>query len=310
MQRLEHVPWKQLAKELKAQVKQDNVATGGAALGFYLTLAIFPALIFLLSLLPYLPIANLDRAIIDFLHQGLPGEAATVLEDTVARLVNDQKGGLLSLGFIGTMWAASSGMYAIMQQLNITYRVEEERSFLKGRAVALLLTFLFGVLVVGGFALVVGGGALQEWIGNRLGWSQALLLTFAGIRWLIILGFLLLGFAVIYYWGPNVEQKFKWVSPGAAVGVALLVLTSLLFRVYIANFGNYEATYGSLGAIVVLMLWLFAAGFILLLGSEINVVYEKHVPGGKEPGDKQLSDTSHDSSSGQAPNGAPTSVSN
>lgn len=301
MQRLKQVSWKQLAGEVKAQVKQDNVTNGSAALAFYLTLSIFPALIFLLSLLPYLPIANLDRAIMDFLHQALPGEAASVLEGTVASLVNEQKGGLLSLGFVGTVWAASSGIYAIMQQLNITYQVKEERSFLKGRATALLLTLLFGTLVIGGFALVVGGGALQDWIGARFGWSQVLLLAFAGLRWVIILGLLLLGFAVIYYWGPNVEQKFKWVSPGAIFGVVLLVVTSLLFRVYIQNFGNYEAMYGSLGAIVVLMLWLYAAGLVLLLGSEINVIYEKHVPGGKDRGDKRLRDRSPDNAPTSAP---------
>lgn len=289
--KLNQVSWKRLAIDAKAQTEEDNVFNGGAALAYYLTLAIFPALIFLLSVLPYLPISNLDRAIMDLLHQALPGEAASVLESTVQGLVNEQKGGLLSLGFIGTLWAASSGMYAIMRQLNITYGVKEERPFVKGRATAVLLTLLFGLLVIGGFALIVGGGALQEWIGNNLGWSQALLVAFAVLRWIIILGFLLLGFAVIYYWGPNVDQKFEWISPGSVVGVALLLLTSLLFRLYVQNFGNYDATYGSLGALIVLMLWLYVAGLVLLLGSEINVAYEKQVPGGKQRGQKQLPET-------------------
>lgn len=286
--RLNQVSWRELAKEVKAQAKLDNVFNGGAALAYYLTLAIFPALIFLLSLLPFLPIANLDRAIMDFLHQGLPGEAATVLEDTVSTLVNERQGGLLSVGFIGTIWAASSGMYAIMQQLNITYEVTEERPFVRARATALLLTFLFGLLVIGGFALVVGGGALQDWIAGRLGWSQGLLLAFAGLRWLVILLFLLLAFSVIYYFGPNVEQRFQWISPGAVFGVVMLLVTSLLFRVYIENFGNYAATYGSIGAIVVLMLWLYVAGLVLLFGSEINVAFEKQLAGVKQRGNKRL----------------------
>lgn len=279
MQRLNQVSWKQLVKEVGARAKLDHVSNGGAALAFYLTLAIFPALIFLLSLLPYLPIANLDRAIMDFLHQALPGEAANVLEDTVSTLVNERQGGLLSVGFIGTVWAASSGMYAIMQQLNITLEVTEERPFLRARATALLLTFLFGLLVIGGFALVVGGGTLQEWMGGKLGWSQGLLLAFAALRWLIILGLLLLAFSVIYYFGPNVQQKFQWISAGAVVGVVMLLVTSLLFRVYIENFGNYAATYGSLGAVVILMLWLYVAGLVLLIGSEINVAFARHQAG-------------------------------
>jgi membrane protein len=152
----------------------------------------------------------------------------------------------------------------------------------------MLLTLLFGVLVIGGFALIVGGGVLQEWIGNYLGWSQGLLAAFAVLRWVIIVAFLLLGFAVIYYWGPNVDQKFKWISPGSIVGVVLLLVTSLLFRLYVQNFGNYDATYGSLGALIVLMLWLYVAGLVLLLGSEINVAYEKQVAGGKKRSQEQL----------------------
>lgn len=297
MQRLNQVSWKQLAKEVKAQTLLDNVSNGAAALAFYLTLAIFPALIFLLSLLPYLPIANLDRAIMDSLHRGLPGEAANVLEDTVSTLVNERKGGFLSLGFIGTIWAASSGMYAIMQQLNITYEVKEERPFFRARAIALLLTFLFGVLVIGGFALVVGGGALQEWIGGKLGWSHGLRLAFVGVRWLIILAFLLSAFSVIYYFGPNVEQKLRWISPGAIFGIVLLIVTSLLFRFYIENVGNFAATYGSLGAIVILMLWLYAAGLVLLVGSEINVAFEKQVAGGKQRESERVRESESEASS-------------
>lgn len=288
MQSLKQVSWKRLAQEVKARTALDNVSNGGAALAFYLTLAIFPALIFLLSLLPFLPIPNLDRAIMDFLHQGLPGEAASLLEDTVRTLVNERQGGLLSLGFIGTIWAASSGMYAIMQQLNITYDVKEERPFVKARATALLLTLLFGLLVIGGFGLIVGGGALQEWIGQNLGWSQGLLLAFAGLRWVIILAFLLLAFSVIYYFGPNTEQRFRWISPGAVFGVLMLLAASLLFRFYIESFGNYAATYGSLGAVVILMLWLYVAGLVLLLGSEINVAFERQMAGARQGGNRRV----------------------
>src|SRR5690606_29022974 len=203
------------------------------------------------------------QAIMELLHQGLPGEAAGMLESTVQSLVNERQGGLLSLGLLGTLWAASTGMYAIMQQLNITYRVKEARSFIRARATALLVTLMLGVLVIGGFALLVLGGFLQSWLADLLGWSSALLAALVLLRWVIILALLLLAFALTYYLGPNVEQKFKWLSPGSAIGVLLLIVSSLLFRVYIENFGNYEATYGGIGAVVILMLWLFVAGLVL-----------------------------------------------
>jgi len=287
---IRNLPWKALIRDVKRQVEEDNVWNGAAALAFYLVLAIFPALIFLLSVLPYLPIPNLDREIMDLLHRALPGEAAALLESTVQSLLHERQGGLLSLSFLGTIWAASLGMYAIMRQLNITYKVKEARSFIKGRATAMLLTLMFGLLVIGGFALIVLGGLLHDWLAHFMGWSTPLQVAFAALRWALVLLFLLLGFAFVYYFGPNVQQKFRWITPGSVIGTALLIATSLLFRVYIANFANYEATYGSIGAVVILMLWLYAAGAVLLLGSAVNVAIEKHLPGGKQPGEKCLPD--------------------
>lgn len=270
------IPAKQLAKELGQQFKQDRILNSAAAQAFYLTLAIFPALICVLSLVPYLPIEHLHKAIMDLVRQVLPGEAAHTLTGVVESLT-EQRGGLLSFSFLGTLLIASSGMAAIIKQLNITYHVEEERSFLKTRALALLLTVLGGILLIVTFALVVLGGRLQSWIASSLGWSDFLLAVFATFRWVVIVGALLLAFAAVYYVAPNVDQKFRWVTPGAVIGVVALILATLGFRLYVDNFGRYGATYGSIGALVVLMLWLYVSGLMLLVGSEVNALYERHV---------------------------------
>lgn len=280
------VSGKQFFKDLKREISQDNVSNGAAALAYYLTLAIFPAMIAMLSVVPYLPIENVDQAIMDLLRQALPEQAASMFTGVVNEVAQNKKGGLLSVGLLATLWAASNGIYAIMQQLNITYDVKEERSFVKGRLTAIGLTLLFGLLIVGAFSLVVFGGKLQEWLGSSVGFSSALLTAFAALRWVIIAGALLLGFAVIYYWGPNVEQKFKFVTPGSVLGVLLLVGISLAFKAYVSNFGKYEATYGSIGAVIVLMLWLYFTGLVLLLGSEINALIEHYRPEGKSKGQK------------------------
>ncbi len=289
MKSLTQLSWKQLVKDLNEQISNDNVYIGAAALGYYLTLAIFPALIFLLSLLPFLPIPNLDQAIMDLLGQALPHGASALLEDTVRSIVSERQGGLLSFGFLGTIWAASTGMYAVMQQLNITYNVKEARSFIKARAIALLLTLLFGVLVIGAFALIVTGGIAQDWLAQFVGRDQLLLTFFATLRWMIILAALLLGFALIYYLAPNADQKFKWITPGSVFGVVVMLVTSLAFRVYIERFADYEATYGAIGAVIVLMLWFYVAGLVLLVGSEINVVLEKHLADRKRRGETPAS---------------------
>lgn len=268
------IPPKQFAKELRQQFKDDRILNSAAAQAFYLTLAIFPALICVLSLLPYLPIANLHKALMDLVRQVLPGEAARTLTSVVDSLT-EPRGGLLSFSFLGTLLIASSGMAAVIKQLNITYHAEE-RSFLKTRALALLLTVLGGILLVVTFALVVLGGRLQSWIAASLGWSDLLLTVFATFRWVVIVAALLLAFAAIYYWAPNVEQKFRWVTPGAAIGVLALILATLGFRLYVDNFGRYGATYGSIGALIVLMLWLYVSGLMLLVGAEVNALYERH----------------------------------
>ena len=281
MKSLTQLPWKPMAKDFQSQVNDDNVFNGAAALGFYLTLAVFPALIFLLSVLPYLPIRDLDQAIMDLLHQALPPQTAELLQETVQDILAERQGGLLSFGLLATLWVASTGMYAVMQQLNITYNAKEARPFIKARATALLLTLLFGLLVVGAFALIVTGGMLQDWLAETFQWGAVLLTFFAILRWVIIIAALLLGFALIYYLAPNVDQEFRWITPGSVIGTLVLLLVSHGFRIYIMNFGDYEATYGALGAMIVLMLWFYIAGLVLLLGSEINVVTENHLEGGK-----------------------------
>lgn len=280
------VPLSRFLRDLYREIGEDDIFNGAAALGFWLTLAIFPAMIFTMALIPYLPIERVDVAIMDLLRQALPANAADMFAGVVQEVTSQQRGGLLSFGLLAALWAASSGMYAIMQQLNTTYDVKEERSFIRARGTALGLSLLFGVLVVGAFSLVVLGGVVQDWLGNRFGFSQALLVFFALFRWVMIVLALLLGFALIYYLGPNVRQKFAFITPGSVVAVLLLIVASLGFSFYASNFGDYDATYGSIGAVIILMFWLYIAGMVILFGSEINALVEHYAPDGKEKGEK------------------------
>jgi membrane protein len=273
-------------RDLYAEITEDNVFNGAAALAYYLTLSIFPAFIVIMTVIPYLPIDNVDRAIMDMLQDAMPAEAADLLEGTVAEVTQQQRGGLLSLGIVFTLWAVSTGMYAIMQHLNITYDVKEGRSYIKARIVALVLSVGFVVLVVGAFSLIVLGGVIEEWLFGLLGQSGALILAFRVFRWLMIVLALLAGFALVYRYAPNVEQKFRFVTPGAVIGVILLIVASLGFSIYISNFADYSATYGSIGAVIILMFWLYIAGLVLLIGSEINALIEHYDPAGKQKGEK------------------------
>jgi membrane protein len=280
------VPVTQFVRELYHEVNEDDVFNGAAVLGFYLTLAIFPAMILTMAVIPYLPIANVDQAIMDLLRQALPAEAATMFTDVVEEVTSEQRGGLLSFGALATLWATSTGMYAVMQQLNISYDVKEARGFVRARLVAIGLSLMFGLLIIGAFSLIVLGGVMQDWIGAQIGASGAVLAFFAGLRWVIIVLALLLAFALIYYFAPNVEQDFAFITVGSVIGTVTLVLASLGFAWYAQSFGDYSATYGSVGAVIVLMLWLYIAGLAILLGSEINSLIEHHAASGKNKGER------------------------
>ena len=269
---------------LYEELERDNVFNGAAALGFYLTLAIFPAMIFVMAIIPYLPIPRVDLAIMDLLREAMPERAAEMFSGVVAEITRERRGGLVSLGIAGTLWAASTGMYAIMQQLNVAYDVEETRSFVRARAVALALTLLFSVLVLGAFSLVVLGGVIQGWLAQHFGFADALLVLFSVFRWIVIVLAMLLALALVYYAAPNRRTRFRLVTAGTLTAMLLLVAASLGFRYYTGHFSDYSATYGSIGAVVVLMMWLYLSGLVMLLGAEIDAMLESgDRPGGGGP---------------------------
>ena len=291
---LKNVTTGQFAKELYREIQKDDIFNGAAALGFYLTLAIFPAMIFVMAVIPYLPIAHIDQAIMDFLRQVMPGSAADMFTKVVQQITADRRGGLLSFGLVAALWATSTGMYAIMQQLNVAYDVGEGRGFIRARLTAIALSLLFAMLVLGAFTLIVLGGQIQEWLGARFGFGDALLIFFATFRWLMIVLGSLLAYGLIYYLAPDVKQRFKFITAGAFVGVVLLMIASLGFAWYAGSFADYDATYGSIGAVIALMMWLYIAGLTILVGAEINALVEHHSADGKDKGEHAPGEQEHD----------------
>ena len=282
MKRLLNTPWKTLLSQLRKQVTQDSLLQAGAALGFFAMLSLFPLLIFLLSAVAYAPIEGLDSAIMGFFDALLPKQGARLIEATMQRVVHNQRPNLLSFGLIGTAWFASSAMHSAMVQLDKTFGLQKPRPFLKARLMSIALTFILALLALAAISLMVLAAKLQGLLITRGTDGTEISLGFAILRWVMIIGFLTVGFGVVYFLGPAVRQKFAWVSPGAIVGVTLLVLASLGFRLYVRNFANYQMVYGALGTVVVLMLWLYVCALALLVGSEVNVALaaQSSSPGG------------------------------
>lgn len=266
---------KEVVRQLIHEIREDQVFNGAAALAFYTMLALFPAAIFGLSLLPYLPIPHLRQAIFELLFELLPPSAAELFTGTVSRIVTDRNGGLLSFGLLFAIWSASSGLDAVMQQLNVVYGVTDRRSFVRQRATALALMLLFMGLLVVTFALVIVGGKLQDALVGVLGWSGPVHVFFALFRWVVISAALLAAFAVVYRFAPDVRRPFQLLSAGNLFATASFLLASFGFRTYVNGFASYDRTYGSLGAVIVLLLWLFIIGSVILIGGELNDLIER-----------------------------------
>lgn len=260
---------RQFLRRLWRELQEDSVANGAAALAFYVVLALFPGAIFGISALPYVPVPHLQQAVVDLVGQALPASAAQVVTKSV-QTVAGKSPGLLAFGLLFAMWSASSGLAGVMAQLNVIYDVKESRSFWRVRVIAAILALAFCGLSLGALSLAVFGGMLQAYIGERLGWTNALLMTFATLRWIVITLALHLAFTLVYYLGPNVKRRFEWVTPGSIFATIGLLLASLALKLYVARYSSFDALYGGLGAVIVLLVWLFLAGWVTLIGGEIN----------------------------------------
>lgn len=258
-------------------INEDNLLGRAAELAFNLILAIFPLMIFLLSLFGLF--ASHRTALVhnffSYFSAFLPPAAFELFTNTVREIIQATGGGKLTVGLVLTLWFASGGMSSMMSTLNGVYRVQESRSFLKYRAIALGLTLAIAVLVMSALLLVLVGGHLSNLIGARFGAQSAVLMVWRMVQWISVLVFLSLAFSLIYYFGPNVdEQHWYWITPGSVVGVLLWLAASGVFRSYLHFFNSYSRTYGSLGAVMILLMWLYVTGLAFLVGGEVNADIE------------------------------------
>ena len=263
-----HIEFKKLLLRIWRECNNDNVAGTAAELSYYFLLALFPLLIFLTSLIGFLPDA--PSGLIDYVARVAPPDALKLVRETLTDVVKNRSGGLLSFALIGTVWASSSGVASLMEALNIAYEAKETRPFWKRRLIAIGLTMIFTLLVIGGSGLIIIGHRLGDWLEHSLGLGAALNVASTVLGYLTGLGLLLAGVGVLYTFGPDLKTANRRVLPGALFAAVGIVAGSLLFSFYLRAMPALSATYGSLGAVVTLMLWLYLIGLLLLVGGEIN----------------------------------------
>jgi membrane protein len=275
----------QLIKRVGEQISKDDLSGRAAQLAYYFLLALFPLLIFLVSLLGYLsgPGSQLRQALLDNLGRVMPGSASELVQKTIDQVFTSRSGGKLILGILGALWAASAGIAALSNTLNVAYGVEETRPWWKRRLIAIGLTIAVSALVLMALVLVLYGGRLAGLISRRVELGDTFVLVWKIIQWPAVLVVMCVAFGLVYYFGPDLKKReWHWITPGAVAGLFLWLLGTFAFRIYLSHFNSYGATYGSLGAVVILVLWFYISGFAVLVGGEVNSEIARAAEHGEE----------------------------
>lgn len=262
---------------------KDNCLGMAAQLAYYFFFALFPMLLVMLA------IGDVFAADVMQIVRGLggfvPPEAVTLITEQLGTLSEGQQGGLFTIGMLTALWSSSAAMTAIIDTLNSAYDVEEGRPWWKVRLIAVVLTIGLAVFIIVAFALVLGGPTVAERLADRLDLGTAFEWTWKILQWPVVFALVSGGIALVYHYAPDVEQEWVRLTPGSFAAAALWLVASLGFKYYVASVGAYES-YGLIGGVMVLMLWFYLSGLVILLGAELNAEIEHSSPGGKAPGQK------------------------
>jgi membrane protein len=269
--------WRDVLKRTVSEFREDNITDWAAALTYYGMLSVFPALIALVSIVGLIGKSATDP-LLDNLGSFAPGPAKEILENSLNGLTESRGGAsiLFFVGLVGAIWAASSYIGGFIRASNVIWDVEEGRPIWKTIPLRLLVTVVMLVLLTATAVAVAVTGPLADRVGKLLGLGEAAVTVWDIAKWPVLILIVSLMFSILYYASPNVKQPgFKWVTPGGILAVVTWIAVSALFGLYVANFGSYNKTYGSLGAIVIFLVWLWLTNIAILLGAELNAEAER-----------------------------------
>ena len=250
----------------------SSLTTRASALSFVFFLALFPAIIFFFTLIPYIPITGFQDTLLATLKDILPEDtynaALTTLEDIIKR----EHGGLLSLGFVASLYLSTSGISGIITAFNDSINATETRSFIKKKIVSLLLVFIMSVLIIVAISLFTAGSGLMNYLVDE-GYLQSSFTYYSLIisEWLVIITLCFLFISSLYHFAPARHIRFRFVSAGSTLATFLFIITSLGFNFYISHFSQYNKLYGSIGALIIILMWIYINAIVLLVGFELNV---------------------------------------
>jgi membrane protein len=284
--------WFGVLKRTFTEFKKDNLTDWAAALTYYGIQALFPALLVLVSIVGLVG-ANTAQSLIDNIAGSAPGSAKTIITNAIHELQNNKgsAGVLFIVGILGALWSASAYVGAFSRASNAIYEVGEGRPFWKLRPQQVLITLVMVVLLAASAIAVVVTGGLAHQVGNLLGVGSTAVTIWDIAKWPVLVILVSIMIAVLYWASPNVKQPgFRWISPGSILAVAVWIVASAAFAFYVANFGSYNKTYGSLGGVIIFLVWLWISNVAILLGAEFDaeMARGREIEAGREGGDPIL----------------------
>lgn len=280
------IGWGQLLKRSLNEMLDDDAFNLAAQQAYYFFFALFPALLAVISIASFFPVANLTNEIVGMLAQVAPRDVIQIITDQLQKISGDRAGGLLTVAFLITLWSSSGAVVSMCTTLNAAYDITESRPWWKVRLIAIGLTIGLALFVLISMTLVIAGPSMAEGIAERAGLGQVFVWTWWILQWPLVFLLVATGIALVYYFAPDAVQEWTWITPGSVLATVLWLLISLGFKYYVATFGNYTETYGLIGGVMVLLLWFYVSGLALLFGAELNSEIEHASPHGKDVGER------------------------
>lgn len=262
--------WKRTLVRTWDDIQNNHTMSFAAGLSYYFVLSLFPALITLATIVTLLPIPNLFEEILTLMARFVPPDSMGLVRTILQDVIKPNKGALLSFGLIGALWTVSSGFAAMIEGLNVAYDVPETRPIWKTRLLAIGLSLVIGGMFLIALIAMILGPQFGEWLSAKIHLSRAFAVSWPFLRWGIAIAFVVLAVELLYFLAPNVKQQFKCTLYGAVAAVIAWLGLSYLLGLYLRSFADYNKTYGTLGAAVALMVWLYWSGFAILIGAELN----------------------------------------
>ncbi|HUE87266.1 MAG TPA: YihY/virulence factor BrkB family protein [Vicinamibacterales bacterium] len=269
------IAWTEVARRTIREINDDNCFGLAAQLAFYFLLALFPALLFLVALIGYVPIDDALDELLAALGTVAPRELVELMRIQLADIAAGQHAGLLTLGIAGALWTSSAALVAIIDALNRAYDVTEWRTWWKRRLLAIALTIGLAFFILVATTLVLVGPDLAARIASWVDLAPVVTTVWALLRWPVLLLCVIAGVDLVFHFAPNRKARWVWLTPGSLVATSLWIVSSFAFKFYVTNFGNYTATYGAIGAVIIAMLWFYVSSLAILVGAELNGVIEQ-----------------------------------